>query len=167
MGLRVMNFKNIIRFPSNKHVRLTKKGLDGLRAQLNHLRKEQITLCKRLLSMDGKDREEYIRSTDTADRLEVIESEVATISDILQHTDVISRNKKHSNIELGSTVFLETGLLTSEYTLVNSIEANPSEHKISDKSPLGKALLGKKERSVVSISSPTGKRFQYKVLVVK
>lgn len=163
----VMNRTNIKRFPSNKHFHLTKKGLDSLRSQLNQLRKEQVILCKRLLNMDLKEREDYLASTDAYGRLDVIESEVLKISNILQHADVISRNKKHSNIGLGSIVFLESDLKKVNYTLVSSIEADPSANKISDNSPLGKALIGKKEHSTVSIASPRGKKFLYKVLAIK
>ena len=167
MGVMVMNMKNIKRFPSNKHIHLTKKGLDGLRAQLNHLRKEQLTMCRRLLSMDLKDREDYMTSTDASGRLDVIESEVSKISDILQHADVIQRHKRHLNVELGSTVFLESDFQKVKYTLVNSIEADPSANKISEDSPLGRALLGKNEHSLIKILTPRGKKLIYKVLAVK
>jgi transcription elongation factor GreA len=162
-----MNYKNLKRFTSKEHFYLTKKGLDGLKEQLDQLRKEQVGLCKRLIGMDAKEREEYIISTDATNKLEVIESEVSKISDILQRADVIKSDKIHSSVELGSTVFLESGVKTINYTLVNSIEADPSANKISEDSPLGRALLGKKEQSVISVSTPRGDKYLYKVLAVK
>ena len=162
-----MNYKNIKYFPSNKHFHLTKTGLDNLRVQLNNLRKEQTAICKRILNMDIKDREDFISSTDAGRRLEVIESEVYKVSNILQHADVLAIQKQHFNVELGSTVFLESDFHKVKYTLVNSVEADPSANKISEDSPLGRALLGKKEHSTIQVASPRVKMFLYKILAVK
>jgi transcription elongation factor GreA len=117
--------------------------------------------------MDVKEKEEYNISTDATNRLENIESEVVKISDILQRADVIPDNKWHSSIELGSTVFLESEFKTINYTLVNSIEADPSANKISEDSPLGRALIGKTQHSTVSIVTPRGKKYSYRVQAVK
>lgn len=162
-----MNYKNISLFPTDKHFYLTKNGLNSLRVELNNLRKEQIKLCRRLISMDVKEKEEYILSTDAVNRLEYIELEVSKISDILQRADMISENKNNSSVELGSTVFLESGSQTTKYTLVNSIEADPSVNKISQDSPLGSALLGKKKQSTINFSTPRGKSLLYRVLSIK
>jgi transcription elongation factor GreA len=161
-----MNYKNIGTFPKEKHFFLTKKGLDDLRTQLNTLRKEQIKMYQRLVKMDAREKAEYIASTDAFSYLENIEQKVMKISDILKRADVISR-KKHSSVELGSTVFLESGPKTINYTLVSSIEADPSVNKISEASPLGSALLGKKEHTTFSISTARGKKFLYKVLAIR
>jgi transcription elongation factor GreA len=167
MGVKTMNYKNVKYFPSNKHFYLTKKGLDGLRKQLNSLRKEQIKMCRSLIDMDRKEKEEFIISTDAVNYLENIEAEVSKISDVLKRADIIQKNKTGSNVELGSTVFLESDNRKAEYTLVNSIEADPSANKISENSPLGKALLGKKEHSMIKILTPRGKKLFYRVLAVK
>ncbi len=167
MGVYVMNYKNNSISTSNKNFHLTKKGLDSLRDQLNQLMKEQINISRRLINMDPKEKEEYIVSTDAVNYLENIEVQVSKISDILMRADVIPDNTKHSSVELGSTVFLESGLKTINFTLVDSIEADPSASKISECSPLGKALLGKKEHSTIKIQSPRGKEFLYTVLAIK
>ena len=162
-----MNHKALKKFPSNKHLLLSKKGLDCLRLQLKKLRKEQVSLYKRLMGMDVKEREEYIFSTDISNKLEIIEQEVEKISDVLQNSEVIPKTKRHTNIDLGSTVFLESSFKKANFTLVNSIEADPSANKISDVSPLGRALIGRKIHSTVSVSTPKGKKVIYKILAVK
>jgi len=161
-----MNYKNIKHFPSNKQLYLTKKGLDNLKQQLNRLQKEKISMCKRLMKMDTKERAENISSNNMSNLLELNEIEASKILDILQHADVVEKNKWHKDIEVGSTVSLQSGHKTIEYTLVNSIEANPSMQKISEESPLGRQLLGKKEHSTVLVKSPKGKMFKYKVLSI-
>ncbi len=164
-----MHHKIIKRFSANEPYQLTKKGLDALRQQLNHLREEQLTLCRRLMGMDVKEKEEYILSTDAGNHLEKIEHEVMEISDILSRAVIIEKNEAHSDIRIGSIVFLESEERKEpiNYTVVNSIEADPSSNKISEDSPLGRALIGKKEKSVVSVSTPGGKRFLYKVLAIR
>jgi transcription elongation factor GreA len=153
-------------FPSNKKVFLTKNGLDRLKDQLNHLSKERTSMCKRLLNMDSREREEYIESTDALRFLEKNETEIIKISDILMNAEVVVRNKARSDIGLGSTVSIEYMDSTKRYTIVDPIEANPSKHMISRESPLGKALLGKKKLSNVSLFGRDGRRYRYRVLDV-
>jgi transcription elongation factor GreA len=153
-----MNYKNIKRITLNERFYLTKKGLDSLKDRLDQLRNEKITTCRRLVNMDNKEKEEYITSTNAVNVLEMLDFEVSKIAEILQRADVITKNKKHSDIEIGSTVFLESDYRKTKYTLVNSIEADPSANKISEDSPLGRALIGKKQNSKISINTPRGKK---------
>jgi transcription elongation factor GreA len=162
-----MSYKNYKFFPSNKHFHLTKKGLDGLRKQLDHLREEQIKMSRRLMKMDVKEREEYVVSTDATNHLDNIEQQVMKITEVLMRADIIHTKKNRKRVGLGSTVFLESDFHKTNYTLVNSIEADPSANKISEDSPLGKALIGKKEHSVIDVSSPRGRKYSYRVLAVK
>ncbi len=159
-----MNLKNIKLFPSNKQVLLTKKGLDNLKLQLNKLNKERSTMCKRLTKMDKKEKEEYISSTNAINLLEKNEHEIIKIEDVLMRADVVTKDTQHSDVNLGSTVKLQFGEQKSTYTIVNSLEADPSLHMISDESPLGRALIGKKKRSLVRISDRKGRDYRYEVL---
>lgn len=161
-----MNYKNIKLFPSNKHFYLTKTGLDSLRARLNHLSLERRRMCELLMGMESREREEYILSTNIINILEMMEAEVTKISNVLLRAVVVSDNEKHSDIKLGSTVSLRSGRRMIEYTLVNSIEADPSSNRISEESPLGKALMGKKERAIVRLSTPRGEKSFYKIMSV-
>ena len=154
---------SIKHFPSNKHILLTKKGLDRLKLQLNRLNKERTSMCKRLMKMDSKEKEEYVLSTDAINVLEKNENEILKISDILQYADIVTDSSASSNVQLGSTVSLISGAKTAKYTVVNTIEADPSENKISPESPLGQALIGKKKRDKIHISSPKGYEYQYKL----
>lgn len=161
-----MNYKNIKKIPSNKHVYLTKSGLDSLRIQLDNLRKQRTVLCKRLMKMDTKEKVEYISSTDTIRTLEMNELEVNQIGEILQHADIVGDNEKHSDVRVGSTVSLRFGRQIMKYTIVGSIEADPAANKISEVSPLGMALIGKKRRSMVHLRTPRGKDLDYKILAI-
>jgi transcription elongation factor GreA len=56
---------------------------------------------------------------------------------------------------------------TVEYHIVGSAEANPSENKLSNESPVGKAILGKKKGETVEVQTPRGKALKYKILDIK
>ncbi|MEP6909256.1 MAG: GreA/GreB family elongation factor, partial [Actinomycetota bacterium] len=56
---------------------------------------------------------------------------------------------------------------TVEYHIVGSAEANPSENKLSNESPVGKAILGKKKGETVEVTTPRGKALKYKILDIK
>ena len=160
---RIINNMN---FPSKKQLLLTKKGLDDLKARLNRLHKERAAMCKRLLKMDKREREEYILSTNAITMLEKNEEEINKVSDILMNADVVADEKRRSDVGVGSVVSLQYLDTTKKYTIVSSIEANPSENMISENSPLGKALIGKKIRSRISLSGRDGRHYNYKVLDV-
>ena len=55
---------------------------------------------------------------------------------------------------------------TVEYHIVGSAEANPAEHKLSNESPVGKAIIGKKKGEVVEVSAPRG-RLKFKIMDIK
>ena len=162
-GGREMSHNNTKHNPSDKHVLLTKKGLDRLKDQLNRLNKERTSMCKRLMKMDSKEKEEYVVSTNAINVLEKNENEILKIADILQRADIVMETSASSDVRLGSTVSLFSGSKTAKYTVVNTIEADPSENKISTESPLGKALIGKKKRDNIHVSSPRGHEYQFRL----
>ena len=56
---------------------------------------------------------------------------------------------------------------TVEYYIVGSAEANPAEHKLSNESPVGKAIIGKKKGETVEVTTPRGKALKYKIMDIK
>jgi transcription elongation factor GreA len=85
----------------------------------------------------------------------LIETRIAEIEDILQNADIIKTGNK-SKVSLGSKVELKTGKKNVVYTIVGPVEADPLEGKISDVSPIGEALFGKKIGDMAVISTPKG-----------
>jgi transcription elongation factor GreA len=74
----------------------------------------------------------------------------------LANVDVIKSNGKSKTVGLGSTVTLKDDSKVLVFQVVGTIEADPLAKKISDESPIGKALLGKKEGEDVEIILPAG-----------
>ena len=83
----------------------------------------------------------------------LVESRIAEIEDILQNAEIIKASRK-STIGLGSKVELKNGSKVINYHVVGPVEANPLEGKISNESPIGVALMGKKEGEKVTVVTP-------------
>jgi transcription elongation factor GreA len=72
----------------------------------------------------------------------------------LQNVEIIKKPRGDSKIQLGSHVKLKNDGKTKEFQIVGTVEADPLSGKISDESPIGRALLGKKEGEAVEITTP-------------
>ena len=85
-----------------------------------------------------------------------VESRIKELEYKLEHSEIIE-NKKKNHVALGSTVVIkyEDGE-EDEYMIVGSLEADPFNNRISNESPIGIAVMGKKQGDVVSVTSPNG-----------
>lgn len=94
-----------------------------------------------------------------------VEARIKEIEYMLQNAKIIEKSDDNS-VGLGSNVdilYVEDGEEES-YSIVGSTEADPLENKISNESPIGKAIIGKKEGDIVEIESPNG---NYQIKIVK
>jgi transcription elongation factor GreA len=85
----------------------------------------------------------------------LVESRIAEIEDILLNAEII-KSGKSSKVSLGSKVELKTGKKTVVYAIVGPVEADPLEGKVSNESPIGEALMGKKVGDTATITTPKG-----------
>ena len=140
-----------------KEYHLTKDGVDELKQELEDLKSQRAVIADKLKTARGygdlSENSEYHNARDEQAKLE---TRVTEIEHILQNVTVISNPKNQTEVELGNTVYLKNSGKDEEYTIVGSVEANPAEKKISDESPIGKALLGKKVGDKVEIDLPSG-----------
>ena len=85
----------------------------------------------------------------------LVETRISEIEDILQNAEIIKNGSK-SKVSLGSKVELKTGNKQIGYTIVGPVEADPLNGKISNESPIGVALFGKKVGDSATIVTPKG-----------
>lgn len=85
----------------------------------------------------------------------LVESRIAEIEDILLNAEIIPLSRS-SAVKLGSKVELKTGRKTVSYHVVGPVEADPMAGKISNESPIGVALMGKKVGDTATIKTPKG-----------
>lgn len=139
-----------------KQFRLTQAGVDELKTELEALigrRSEMADAIKTAREQgDLSENAEYHAAKDDHDRNE---SRIGEIEAILSSVEIIKKPTGDSKVQLGSTVELksESGK-TKKFQVVGTVEADPLSGKISDESPIGQALLGKKEGDEVEIVTP-------------
>lgn len=139
---------------------LTKEGEDALRRELVELRDtRRPALAQRLKEAAAQgDLKENADYHDAKEKLGFIEGRVQQIESILLKAIVVDGSGPSDEVRIGSTVVIqeEGEDIDEEYRIVGSAEANPRERKISEKSPIGSALLGKGIGKKVTVETPGG-----------
>lgn len=146
---------------AEKEVILSPEGLKKLEAELEYLKSvrrrevaERIKLARQF--GDINENSEY---DDAKNEQAFIEGRIITLEKQLRNAKVITGSgESPDQVTIGSTVKLkdlQTGEM-SQFTIVGSAEADPSKQRISNESPVGKALLGQKAGSVVKVNVPVG-----------
>ncbi len=127
-----------------KTVNITAEGKKELEKELEELIKNRPVISEKIAVArsfgDLSENEEY---SSARNEQKVAEGRILEIQEILKNAKIIRGGKK-SKVDLGAQVSLSMGGRKMEYTLVGPTEANPLEGKISNESPIGKALLGHK-----------------------
>jgi transcription elongation factor GreA len=153
--------------PINKSYRLTKTGLAELKAELSNLIAERSVIAERIRSArelgDLAENNEYQSAREDHTKNE---ARIAELEHIVSNADVIKTPKTDHKVVLGSTVKLQNGGgKAKEFQVVGTVEADPLNGKISDESPIGQALLGKKEGDEVEIKTPAETN-TYKIVAI-
>lgn len=154
-----------------KPIILTPEGYKKLEIELETLkvegRKEIAEKIKEARSYgDLSENAEYDAAKDAQASME---QRITTIENMLKNAQIVSEDDvKTDAISIGSKVKIFDIEFEEEmeYTIVGSTEANPDDGKISDESPIGTALLGKKVGDVVDVELPNGETIQFKVLEI-
>jgi transcription elongation factor GreA len=139
-----------------KQFRLTQSGVDELQKELETSIAKRPSIAEAIRSArelgDLSENAEY--QTARAEQ-EKNDARIAEIENILSNVEIIKKPKGDSKVQLGSNVKLkgEAGK-TKEFQLVGTVEADPLSGKISDESPIGQAVIGKKEGESVQITTP-------------
>lgn len=150
-----------------KQFKLTREGIEELTQEKDRLVSQRGQIAERIKSArefgDLSENAEYSAARQEQERTE---SRIAEIEHILQNTEVISAPQKKDIVELGNMVVLNGPKGEKTFTIVGSVEADPLEGKVSNESPIGKSLMGKKVGEKVQITTP-GNTATYKIKSVK
>jgi transcription elongation factor GreA len=135
---------------------LTQQGVDELSTELKELVGQRGQIAERIkTAREFGDLSENAEYTSARQEQERVEGRIAEIEHILQNVEIIEKKKDNGEVGLGSTVKLKNhGSGTKEFQVVGTVEADPMNGKISDESPIGQALLGKKVGEEVEINTP-------------
>ncbi|HET9722144.1 MAG TPA: transcription elongation factor GreA [Candidatus Saccharimonadales bacterium] len=149
-----------------KEYRLTQEGVDELKSELAALIGQRVHVAERIKQArelgDLSENAEYQTAREEQDRLE---ARISELQHVLQNSKIIKKPRNDGQVRLGSTVELKDGGKPIVFQLVGTMEANPGKGKISDESPIGKALLGKKVGDKVDIKANSHTK-SYKIIKI-
>lgn len=94
------------------------------------------------------------------------EGRILELEDLIKRAVIIKKRQNSTTVAIGSGVEVKNGMKKMEFTIVGSEESDPGKGFISNESPLGQALLGKKVGDEVSITNMLGKKIEYKIVKI-
>ncbi|WP_239619023.1 transcription elongation factor GreA [Cohnella mopanensis] len=156
---------------SDKEVLLTQDGLKRLEDELENLKSvKRREVAERIkVAIGYGDISENSEYEDAKNEQAFIEGKIITLEKMLRNARIINSDEIDlETVSIGSTVVVEDLEFgdTMEYTIVGTAESDPLNNKISNESPVGKAIIGKKKGTTVEVSVPAG-IIQYKIVDIK
>ena len=153
-----------------KEVLLTPAGYAKLQEEIRYLsnerRREVAERIKQAREFgDIAENSEY---DDAKNEQAMLEHRIAQLEDRLANARVIDEEVSTDAVAIGTRVRLKDidANETVEYQIVGSMEANPAEHKLSNESPVGKAIIGRKKGETVEVAAPRGS-LRFKIMDIK
>ncbi len=154
-----------------KEVILTPEGYEKLKSEIEELsttKRREVAERIRIAREFG-DIAENAEYDDAKNEQMLLEHRIATLEERLRDARVISKKDIAKDVvSVGSKVKLRdvSAKETIEYHIVGSAEANPAENKLSNESPVGKAIIGHKKGETVEVTAPRG-MLKFKILEIK
>ncbi|HVF25348.1 MAG TPA: transcription elongation factor GreA [Anaerolineales bacterium] len=146
---------------------LTKEGYQKLQDELDYLRTaKRLEVANRLHeAMEGGELIENAEYEAAKNEQAFVEGRIQELDVLLATAKIIENGKKSDIVQLGSKATIKEGSFEAEtFTIVGVAEANPREGKISNESPIGKAILNRKVGETVKVETPGG---TYNVKILK
>jgi transcription elongation factor GreA len=143
---------------NTKPTYLSRDGLARLRTELD----EMVTIKRPEIAQrihDAKehgDLSENAEYEDAKNEQAFVEGRIQTLEALIKNATIIDEHHSTDHVQIGSTVTVESPDGSESFTIVGSAEARPTEGRISNESPVGRALLGKKKGDKVLVRVPAG-----------
>lgn len=156
---------------NDKQIILTQDGLKKLEEELENLKSvKRREVAERIkIAIGYGDISENSEYEDAKNEQAFIEGRIITLEKMLRNARIINNDEIDiDTVSIGSIVTVEDMEYgdTMEYTIVGTAESDPLQNKISNESPVGKAILGKNKGTVVEVNVPAG-IIQYKIVDIK
>jgi transcription elongation factor GreA len=152
----------------NTDIALTPAGQVKLEEELRHLE----TVRRREVGERIKEAKEFgdisenSEYDDAKNEQAWVESRIIEVTQILARATVVDAPTRSDKVTLGNKVKLESSNGVTIYQVVGSAEADPANDKISNESPVGQAIMGRKKGDAVKVTTPSGKVIEYKILAI-
>jgi transcription elongation factor GreA len=154
-----------------REVILTKEGLEELKSKIDYLsteRRQEVAERIRAAREFG-DISENAEYDDAKNEQAMLEKQISDLEDKLRSATVVDTPASGDTVTVGVTVHVKDQKTdkSTKYKIVGSAEANPGEAKLSNESPVGRALLGHKRGDVVSVPVPKGAARKLKITKIE
>jgi transcription elongation factor GreA len=154
-----------------REVVLTPEGLEELKSKIEYLSTSRRTeVAERIrAAREFGDISENAEYDDAKNEQAMLEKQIADLEDKLRSATVVETPGSGDVVTVGITVHVKDQKTDKsvKYRIVGSAEAKPSENKLSNESPVGKALLGRKRGDVVSVPVPRGPARKLKITKIE
>lgn len=150
------------------HTQLTEDGYNKLIQELEelktHKKPQAIDRLQKARAMgDLRENNEYSAAKED---LGFIEGRIQELEELIKNAKVVTSQQNSNAVQIGNSVTVERDGTKETYTIVGDFEADPMKKKLSNSSPIGKALLGKKTGEIVKIKAPAGE-IEMKILDIQ
>jgi transcription elongation factor GreA len=155
-----------------KEVILTPEGYESLKQELDVLRNDRRReIAERIkVAREFGDISENAEYDDAKNEQAMLEHKIAQLEERVANARIIDTDDVDTSVvSIGSVVRLRDvdAKETVEYHIVGSAEANPAERRLSNESPVGKAIMGRKKNETVEVTTPRGTVIKYKIMEIK
>ena len=152
---------------NNKPTYLSREGLDKLRAELDDMVSvKRPEVAQRIHdAKEHGDLSENAEYEDAKNEQAFVEGRIQTLEALIKNATLIDEHHTNDHVQIGSTVKVSGPDGSQTFTIVGSTEAKPTEGRISNESPVGRALLGKKKGENVTVQVPAGD-IAYKIVSI-
>ena len=146
---------------------ISKDGLEKLRHELE----EMVSIRRPEIAQRIHDAKEHGDLTENAEYEDAkneqafVEGRIQMVEALIKNATLIDEHHSKDHVQIGSTVKLDGPAGAQTFTIVGSPEAKPTEGRISNESPVGRALLGKKKGENVTVQVPAGD-IAYKIVAI-
>jgi transcription elongation factor GreA len=144
----------------------TQEGFDKIikeKAKLMSERPEAVEHLRKAREMGDLSENGYYKAS--RQKLNFLDAQIRRVDRLLKLA-IIVESQNNGKLDLGSSVIISNGKQEFEYSIVGGYESDPSKKTISYLSPLGRALMGKKEKDEVIINAPAGP-VRYSIIKIK
>ncbi len=150
---------------NNRPTYLSREGLEKAREELDEMMnvKRSEVAARIHEAKEHGDLSENAEYEDAKNEQAFVEGRIQTLSALIKNAILIDEKHSTTHVQIGSTVQVESPDGNESYTIVGSAEAAPANGKISNESPVGRALLGHRKGEKVTVRVPAGD-FTYKIV---
>ncbi len=147
---------------------LTKKGLRKLQEELEKCKKKKREISEAIkFAKEQGDLSENAEYTEAKAQQRENDSRIIELENIIRTAEVVSDDVSTDRVGIGCTVVVQANKTKNRFSIVGASEADPANGCVSNESPLGQGLIGRKKGEIAHITLPNGKNIEYKILSIE